>query len=983
MNNVSVKLEGGGYISVSNPHACNFGTGDFTLETWVRGQSAGTLIGHKGTEGGGGNGGFLLVVKNDGRIKLATDNGFGFYEIVTDPCEVINGMWHHVAATRKQGLLTIYLDGEKVNATVGSNAHTPLDVNNNLRLTIGTVDQSQEPFRSFTGLIAEVRIWNVARTAEQIEENQNLRLSISEDNLVGYWPFEFGKVVDYTDTMNTASLNGSTSFSTITPSIKDTPAKPMLLLFGGTYSTNLKYGGATGHWQEPGRLYMSRTGAVIYNDQLIRKAKIVGNTVAWNATDGNSSSAEITFMLNGSETYYWPEGVQSNYVFQGWLQSGADGKVDFRGTINNELGVCAFVQNMANGLLLDAGNGTVGSLITLQSMVKGNHQHFCFSSGGNIYHMKSGLVVAVKDGVAINGQTLVLEEFVPGKRAQLWQPETNGNLKSLLDESYFISIAGNVPNSNVVIKTLNGSVADQCWYSLLAAQYITNTDTNTVLSIAQDNSTLSAEQQKLVNTENQMWFLTGSHIVSADSGFAVAIKDGVEKLGAALVLLQMNANDTTQNWNVTASKISTPSGNFAVGVVAGKLVLVNPSDATAKQGWSLKQSNPSLNKVSANKIEKIVSAANTVTYRIEINTSSWPFSGTDDRVEISLHGSFGNTPLITLSHSLTHDDPFERGNTDVFEVTTNYVGALKEIYIRYGENTWFGGESWTPTYFRVYDPLTFTTYDTGYPMLINGVMQYKSVFSFLYEVLTGGSNPMYINQYPATFLGRIWQGYMDHTYLVVEDETVGKTYFNAAGGNTPPAGYSQQEKTLQTRVSLPNAIKMATSFVPDETHTWKPVYGKDDVTGKETCGIVASGRKNWDGQCHQIVNRLLYIGNPSVDLSQANPKPLGYGISCILFGPYGVSFSKWCRENNFRAPAIDTDSAIYSYISRIFGNNTEAHKVFYYATTMKAAWTDDDLGKPDGSTIKTFIQAIHNDGINTDQIAELVNWPPQIVHDEL
>jgi hypothetical protein len=45
---------------------------------------------------------------------------------------------------------------------------------------------------TFNGIIDELRIWNVARTQSQIQNDMNRRLTGSEAGLVGYWRFDEG-----------------------------------------------------------------------------------------------------------------------------------------------------------------------------------------------------------------------------------------------------------------------------------------------------------------------------------------------------------------------------------------------------------------------------------------------------------------------------------------------------------------------------------------------------------------------------------------------------------------------------------------------------------------------------------------------------------------------------------------------------------------------------------------------------------------------
>ncbi len=90
----ALNLKSNAYLSAPSNSVYDFGTGDFTLQCWVKTTASGTVISRKSTQGGAGYGGFLLVIKSDGTIKLATDNGFGFYEIDTVVTDIIDGKWH-------------------------------------------------------------------------------------------------------------------------------------------------------------------------------------------------------------------------------------------------------------------------------------------------------------------------------------------------------------------------------------------------------------------------------------------------------------------------------------------------------------------------------------------------------------------------------------------------------------------------------------------------------------------------------------------------------------------------------------------------------------------------------------------------------------------------------------------------------------------------------------------------------------------------
>lgn len=206
-------MQNNAYMVVLNNSAYDFGIGNFTFEAWIKPSSPGTIISRKGTAGGAGNGGFLLVLKPDGQLKLATDNGFGFFEIDSEATNVFDSDWHHVAGVRNGAKLYLYLDGELLPTTNRGNATPPLNVNNNLRLLIGATDQSQEPNNHYEGLIDEVRVWTIARSQGDLNLNRYSILSSNEQGLVGYWQLN-GNGNDSSSVKNNARPQGSVSYVT-------------------------------------------------------------------------------------------------------------------------------------------------------------------------------------------------------------------------------------------------------------------------------------------------------------------------------------------------------------------------------------------------------------------------------------------------------------------------------------------------------------------------------------------------------------------------------------------------------------------------------------------------------------------------------------------------------------------------------------------------------------------------------------------------
>ena len=183
-----VELKNDGRLTAKEVSAYDFGVGDFSVTALVQTTEPGTVVSKKTTEGGSqACAGWLVVLKPDGVIKFATDNGYGFYEINSEPTRAFDGAWHGVAAVRRGGQLEIWFDGEKLSAESRSSLPTPLDVTGSVRLMIGGTDQIQEPYNQLTGYVEDVSVWNRAVSVTEIMSSMFNILTGNEAGLVGFW----------------------------------------------------------------------------------------------------------------------------------------------------------------------------------------------------------------------------------------------------------------------------------------------------------------------------------------------------------------------------------------------------------------------------------------------------------------------------------------------------------------------------------------------------------------------------------------------------------------------------------------------------------------------------------------------------------------------------------------------------------------------------------------------------------------------------
>ncbi len=132
----------------------------------------------------------------------------------SDPSKKLHeGRWYHVACTYDYAtrITRIYVDG-KIQSEAKEMGSATGGINLAMR-GMGTADayqffigKSYNDFRPLQGMIAEARVWSVARTPEQIWENMyRIENPEADPTLIGYWKFDDGEgnvVKDYSQYHN-------------------------------------------------------------------------------------------------------------------------------------------------------------------------------------------------------------------------------------------------------------------------------------------------------------------------------------------------------------------------------------------------------------------------------------------------------------------------------------------------------------------------------------------------------------------------------------------------------------------------------------------------------------------------------------------------------------------------------------------------------------------------------------------------------------
>ncbi|MCY2959150.1 MAG: LamG domain-containing protein [Planctomycetota bacterium] len=122
-----------------------------------------------------------FIVSKDGVLVQARDPAVH---------TVYDGAWHHFAGVYGTNFAQFWVDGYPVANEVhalGPMSHVPLT-----DLYLGAGLPSPEPGEYFAGQIDEVRIWNRARSVEEIQRDWYRQLLGTEPGLVAYWKFNEG-----------------------------------------------------------------------------------------------------------------------------------------------------------------------------------------------------------------------------------------------------------------------------------------------------------------------------------------------------------------------------------------------------------------------------------------------------------------------------------------------------------------------------------------------------------------------------------------------------------------------------------------------------------------------------------------------------------------------------------------------------------------------------------------------------------------------
>lgn len=305
----------------------DFGTGDFTVEAWVRSSQGGEVVSSYPTSGRAGDCGFRLNLTADGDVRVA----------VLDPVKetankgrtgtthAADGEWHHLALLRRSGSFVVLVDGSSYplflpsvlagTSTVAS-ASAPLSLGGTAHLAIGASvgKAGMAPTDFFRGLIREVRIWNRALDVATIQTNARVELTGCEPRLLGLWPLDEVQAANATVQPRNAvvghrapaTFHGAASFPT--DLVMDDSAFPYLLHeaqeqwpYAGTWAARGE------HAAVPGLAPAVYGGTVVFNaDTAVYGLRESDGGKLWEMEVGAGASAPVAgagvfYLLTGED----------------------------------------------------------------------------------------------------------------------------------------------------------------------------------------------------------------------------------------------------------------------------------------------------------------------------------------------------------------------------------------------------------------------------------------------------------------------------------------------------------------------------------------------------------------------------------------------------------------------------------------------------------------------------------------------------------
>ena len=189
---------------------------NFTIEFWCKADAIGGGVVIQLSSGSGEdedeNVSFNVNLQSGGEFQLFYEYGSGSNESnTTSSFDLSADTWTHVAVVRddSSGEAYFYKNGVLIETESASNDPTG-GTSSDANMTIGNNFANNN---GYNGELAHVRVWNTARTADEISHYYNRLVDSDDSGLVGYWKLDEGSsasAYDLSSNSNTGTISGAT-----------------------------------------------------------------------------------------------------------------------------------------------------------------------------------------------------------------------------------------------------------------------------------------------------------------------------------------------------------------------------------------------------------------------------------------------------------------------------------------------------------------------------------------------------------------------------------------------------------------------------------------------------------------------------------------------------------------------------------------------------------------------------------------------------
>lgn len=216
-HSIDIELSSNQYLSISDASQTGLDlNGNFTIEAWVKPESqpsgdAYYIVGKWDFDNSGRS---YSLSYTGSQISCSVSHAGTNNPAVNFNQSLTNDTWYHIAGVynSSNGNCEVFVNGSSIGSGTTDSGGA---YNSSAAFTVGGLLGNSAGF-FFDGLIDDVRVWNIARTPTQINDDRATELNGNETGLTAYWKLN-NSLSDLTSNGNTLTNNGSALFSTGTP----------------------------------------------------------------------------------------------------------------------------------------------------------------------------------------------------------------------------------------------------------------------------------------------------------------------------------------------------------------------------------------------------------------------------------------------------------------------------------------------------------------------------------------------------------------------------------------------------------------------------------------------------------------------------------------------------------------------------------------------------------------------------------------------